>query len=121
MQQVSDDAFGIQISVVGRAPNLTEQVRAYAEYRLFSRIAPWGRWITSVELAVLAQDDSPEVTCDVVLTSGERTVRARATRRHPVGAIDAAVDEMARRIAAARPAGAEYPALAAVAGEMDTM
>jgi ribosomal subunit interface protein len=103
MHQVSDDAFGIQISVVGRAPNLTEQVRAYAEYRLFSRISPWGRWITSVELAVQAQEDSPEVTCDVVLTSGERTVRARARRRHPVAAIDAAVDDMARRIALARP------------------
>ncbi len=103
MHQVSDDAFGIQISVVGKAPNLTEQVRAYAEYRLFSRISPWGRWITSVELAVLSADDSPEVTCDVTLTSGERTVRARARRRHPVAAIDAAVDEMTRRMSIARP------------------
>lgn len=105
MQHISDDAFGIQISVVGQASNLTEQVRAYAEYRLFSRISPWGRWITSVELAVQAADDSPEVTCDVVLMSGERTVRARARRRHPVAAIDAAVDEMARRISTARPVG----------------
>lgn len=103
MHQVRDDVFGIQISVTGRAPNLTEQVRAYAEYRLFSRISPWGRWITSVELAVGAQDESQEVTCDVVLTSGEGTVRARARRRHPVAAIDAAVDEMTRRIATVHP------------------
>lgn len=105
MQHISDDTFGIQISVVGQASNLTEQVRAYAEYRLFSRISPWGRWITSVELAVQAADDSPEVTCDVVLMSGECTVRVRARRRHPVAAIDAAVDEMARRISTARPGG----------------
>lgn len=121
MHQVSDDAFGIQISVVGRAPSLTEQVRAYAEYRLFSRIAPWGRWITSVELAVEAQDDSQEVTCDVVLTSGDRTVRARARRRHPVAAIDAAVDEMTRRISVGRPVGPPSSGVTGVAEEMDAV
>jgi hypothetical protein len=72
----------MQIYVAGAAPILNEQVRAYAEYKVFSQLASLGRDCT-------ISADLGEAGC----------VRTRIRRPHPVGAIDAAAHALARAAA----------------------
>ena len=81
------------------------QWRAYAEYRVFCRLAAMAEEIASVRVAVYrAADGATRCAMTASLEYGGRT-RGRSRRHEPSGAIDAAVDELAaatsRRLEAA--------------------
>jgi ribosome-associated translation inhibitor RaiA len=87
----------MQIHVAGVTPVLTDQVRAYAEYRVFSRLSPLARGVDVVQVIVQESDDDGGAICAISADLGEAgCVRARVRRPHPIGAIDAAADHLAR-------------------------
>jgi hypothetical protein len=71
------------------------QLRAYAEYRVFSQLASLAREIASVRVAIhQATDGSTECAITADLGQVGRT-RARSRRPEPSRAIDAAVNDLA--------------------------
>lgn len=70
------------------------QLRVYAEYRVFSRLASLTREIASVRVAIRrATDGATECAITADLGQAGRT-RARSRRAEPSGAIDAAVHDL---------------------------
>ena len=100
----------MQITVIGPAPLASQQVRAYAEYRLFSRLAPLARHVDGVQVIV---NPAPEAAgcwvCTVTADLGAAgRVRTRVCRRQTSSAIDAAAERVAQ--AAARRLAEPVPA-----------
>lgn len=95
----------MQIYVAGVPPLFTQQVRAYAEYRVFSRLAQFARHVEIVQVIVSeAEDEAEGTTCEVTADLGELgSVRTRVRRPQATSAIDVAADNVAR--AAARKLG----------------
>src|SRR5688500_2111643 len=99
----------MQIHVVGTAPAFSAQVKAYAEYKVFSRLAPLARRIGVVRI-VLTNDGPEEPSCCAVTADlGEAgSVTSRVLRRQPIEAIDGAAlalaDAATRRLADRSPA-----------------
>jgi ribosome-associated translation inhibitor RaiA len=95
----------MQIEVVGAEPHLTAQIRTYAEYRVFSRLAPLAREVATVLVVLTRSRDDRYTVCAVSADLGPAgCVRARTRHAHPTGAIDAAADRLAealRRLPAA--------------------
>ena len=70
--------------------------RAYAEYRVFCRLAAMAGDITSVHVAVRRTADGT-IQCAIRANLGSAgTMRARGHRHEPTGAIDMAVEELAK-------------------------
>jgi ribosome-associated translation inhibitor RaiA len=88
----------MHISITGSEGLTTDQVRAYAEYRVFAALARFGRSIreASVTLVLLAGDRGVSCTIDVDLGDGD-VVHCSSTDPHVIGAIDRAA-ERARRM-----------------------
>lgn len=82
--------------VIRMLPSSAErQLRVYAEYRVFSRLASLAREIASVRVAIRrATDGATECAITADLGQAGRT-RARSRKPGPSGAIDAAVNDLA--------------------------
>lgn len=89
----------VRISVVGRPGSLAEQIRAYAEYRVFSRLAMLWPRIDAVQLTVIDGPEAGGVTCEVRVAAGREHLQSVASGAHPVGAIDAATQDLAHEAA----------------------
>jgi hypothetical protein len=85
----------MKIEVLNTAGGDAVQMRAYAEYRVFSRLAPLARHVAAVTVVITP---SPEgrTLCVVTLEfeSGLR-VRREGRHAHPVLAVDAATAAIA--------------------------
>lgn len=100
-------AGAIRIDVSSAGGALDGQTRAYAEYRLFSRLAPSRAAVDYATIAlvdpgdVAAADDAPApraiCTISIALHHGKR-VRVSARAPHIYDAIDRAVDGAARGV-----------------------
>jgi len=87
----------MQISVVGPPSLSAEQIRAYAEYKLFSRLMTLGRGVCDIQAVVTAHLPDAQATCTVAVDLGEAgCVRTRVRRTGAVPAVDAAVETVAR-------------------------
>jgi ribosome-associated translation inhibitor RaiA len=74
-----------------------EQIRAYAEYRFFSRLVTIARDISDVHAVITAHHAEPEATCTVAVDLGHAgSVRTRVRRHGAVAAVDAAADTIAK-------------------------
>ena len=96
----------MQIQVVGGAPTFSAQVKAYAEYKVFSRLAPLARRIGVVTIVLTggSRPDEP-VCCAMTAALGAAgSLTSRVHRRQPIAAIDGAVaglaDVVSRRLEA---------------------
>ena len=86
----------MQIHVTGLPPHLGTQLKAYAEYRIFSRLAPLARRIGGVEVVLTGPGRDMPATCAVTADLGAAGfVSARADRPQPIGAIDGAASALA--------------------------
>ena len=91
----------MQISVAGVTPLLTQQVRAYAEYKVFSRLAPLARSVEMVQVVVTeASGAEGGAICAVTADLGDAgLVKTRVRRSQATSAIDTAADNVARAAA----------------------
>lgn len=91
----------MQIYVAGVMPLLTQQVRAYAEYKVFSRLAPLARSVALVQVVVTeAPGAEGGALCAVTADLGDAgLVRTRVRRSQVTSAIDTAADNVARAAA----------------------
>lgn len=91
----------MHISITATAGLATDQIRAYAEYRVFAALARFGRLIrtASVNLEPARAGENDGVRCAIVvdLNAGE-TVRSRCTVRHVIDAIDQAAGRAQRAL-----------------------
>lgn len=92
----------IQVRVSKRSDEITEQVRAYAEYRIFSAIAGKESKVGLVAVHLRTRE-IPGVggtaTCILSARLPHRIVRVKARSTHPAAAIDAAAARLADVIA----------------------
>ena len=89
----------MQIEVIGTAQALTAQTRAYAEYRVFSRLAPAGDEISAVLVVVSRAGDSGDTVCHAsARLHGAGSVRISTRHAAPTGAIDAAAERLAAAV-----------------------
>jgi hypothetical protein len=87
----------MQISVIGPPALSAEQIRAYAEYRLFSRLVALTQAITDVRAVVTAHAGAGEATCRVTVDLGAAgSVRTLVRRPGAVPAVDAAAETVVR-------------------------
>jgi len=85
----------IRVSGINTAPRYDK--RAYAEYRLFTAVAPYVHGIRSVDV-VLRQDSHArrQFLCTVIVhLHGSDHVKTQARAVHPIAAIDRAADRAA--------------------------
>lgn len=102
----------MHIAVIGS--EIGDQTRAYAEYRVFSRLTRFSHALTgaSVALTRVVADGSATCTLTAHLTDGNRTqVRARA--RHAHDAIDRATDRLSMMLSSCNQHYGTQPLLAA--------
>ena len=90
----------MQIRVVAVPSDLRAQVKVYAEYRIFSRLASLARRIDNVDVVVTdAALDAP-ASCAVTANLGAAgRVTAKVQRRQPIEAIDGAAASLADLVA----------------------
>jgi|ERR671913_263470 ribosome-associated translation inhibitor RaiA len=89
----------MQIRVTGRPTPLGTQVKAYAEYRIFSRLAPLARRIGGVDVVLTGPAANALATCAVTADLGPAgSVNARVRRPQPIEAIDGAAAALADAI-----------------------
>jgi hypothetical protein len=86
---------GMKIEVLNTAAGDAAQMRAYAEYRVFSRLAPLARHVAAVTVVITPSSDG-RTLCVVTLEfeSGLR-IKREGRHAHPVLAIDAATTAIA--------------------------
>jgi ribosome-associated translation inhibitor RaiA len=85
----------MQIHVIGQAPEAAPQLRAYAEYRVFSRLAPLAREVLSVQV-VMTLSKGGETVCAVCADLGPAgSTQARSRHLHPIRALDLVADRLA--------------------------
>lgn len=85
----------MQIHVIGPAPEAAPQLRAYAEYRVFSRLAPLARDVLSVQV-VMTTSKGGETVCAVCADLGPAgSTQARSRHLHPIRALDIVADRLA--------------------------
>jgi ribosome-associated translation inhibitor RaiA len=92
--------MSMHIVVVNNIAASTEQTRAYAEYRVFTTLAPYSRLVIDVEVCLGSDDgDATHVLCSVkVQTASGKGIRIRARGRHPYDAINRAADRIGERL-----------------------
>lgn len=86
----------MRIDIRMTTSGLHEQTRAYAEFKVFSALARFGREIDAVTVVLTPPPSHPgSVTCDVsVAFSGGGRLRVRARGGHAYEAINRAVDRL---------------------------
>jgi ribosome-associated translation inhibitor RaiA len=90
----------MQIHVTGTAHAVTPQLRAYAEYKVFSRLAPLGRRVQLVQVLLIESSEEGETLCAAAADLGDAgCVRAHSRSGFPTAAIDGAADHLARAAA----------------------
>jgi hypothetical protein len=90
----------MRISVVGPPSLSAEQIRAYAEYKFFSRLVTVAAGGCPVQVVVTTLDADSPATCTVAVDlGGAGFVRTRVRRAGAVPAVDAAADTIARAAA----------------------
>ena len=92
----------IQVRVSKRSDEIAEQVRAYAEYRIFSAIAGKGSEVGLVAVHLSTREIPPigrTATCIVSVRLRHEVVRVKARSTHPAAAIDTAAARLADAIA----------------------
>jgi ribosome-associated translation inhibitor RaiA len=84
----------MHIRVSGPAGLVTDQMRAYAEYRLFAALARFGRTVRQATVSLSAANSGePGVICLVEVDLGpDGHVRARARQRYAAPAVEQAAD-----------------------------
>lgn len=97
MTALRSPSMPMQITVAGPPSLSAEQIRAYAEYKLFSRLLTIARDITGVRAVITAFESNGDATCSVTVELGDAgCVRTRVRRGGAVPAVDAAADTIAR-------------------------
>ena len=87
----------IRVSVVGPASLSSEQIRSYAEYRMFSSLVVLAPDVQQVDMVVTAARDGSDAVCRITVDLGAAgRVRARVRRPGAVRAIDAAAEAVTR-------------------------
>jgi hypothetical protein len=85
----------MQIHVIGPTPDAAPQLRAYAEYRVFSRLAPHARDVLTVQV-VMTRSKTGETVCAVCADLGAAgSTQARSRHVHPIRALDIVADKLA--------------------------
>jgi hypothetical protein len=104
----------MRITIHTPGADLADQVRAYAEYRVFSAVARFGRTVNLVEVTLDADnaDDANQgsgerqYTCSVVArTSGGEQVAVRAGSDHAYSVVDRAARQMTAALERRQSAG----------------
>lgn len=99
----------IDIRVSKRSEDIAEQVRAYAEYRIFSAIAENVLGVQSVDV-YLRTSDIPGIGVSAMCVLSARlpcrTIRVKARTSHATAAIDKAAARLAHAIAVEAASGA---------------
>jgi ribosome-associated translation inhibitor RaiA len=92
----------IHVRVSKRSDEISEQVRAYAEYRIFSAIAGTGSEVAVVAVH-LSTREIPHIgrtaTCIVSVRLLHQILRVKARSTYPAAAIDMAAARLADAIA----------------------
>jgi len=99
MDALTAETASIRIVVTGAGDDIDRQTRAYAEYRLFSRLVPAREQVGHALVALRGggAHGTPRCAITIALRNGElRTADARAA--HIYDAIDKAVDAAARGV-----------------------
>ena len=107
----------MRIDVHGTGHHFDDQTRAYAEYRVFSTLAPLADVVEQVGIGLVraAAAGEPATARDVFACSVSITLRSgrqlgvASHARHPYKAIDCAARQIAT-VANAHPAAADAPA-----------
>jgi ribosome-associated translation inhibitor RaiA len=82
----------MRIEVAGSPAECADRLRSYAEYRVFSRLAPVGDHISTVRVIVRTLARGSATSCLLVADLGPGgTIQARAQSTQPSTAIDLAV------------------------------
>ena len=90
----------MQIRVVAVPSDLRAQVKVYAEYRIFSRLAPLARRVGSVDVVVSDRRVDAPASCAATANLGAAgSVTAKVERRQPIEAIDGAASALADLVA----------------------
>jgi ribosome-associated translation inhibitor RaiA len=87
----------MRIRVSGITPPVTDEQRAYAEYRFFTSIALYETQIRAVDVVVRRDAAAPrQFLCTVAVgLRGDGHVKTQARAAHPTAAIDRAADRAA--------------------------
>lgn len=86
----------MRITVTGPTLGLTTQMRAYAEYQVFMRLAPLARRIGVVNVVLTTAGGDAQATCAVTADLREAgSVSAREHSHQPIEAIDRAASALA--------------------------
>lgn len=85
----------MRIDVAGSPAEFADRLRAYAEYRVFSRLAPVSDQIGTVRVIVRTLAHGSAMSCLLVADLGTAwTIHARAQSTEPSAAIDLAVTRL---------------------------
>jgi hypothetical protein len=91
----------MQIQITGTAPLVTQLVQAYAEYKVFSHLAPLSSRVATVQVVVAEPEEGDgDAVCMITADlGGAGWVRTRAREAHLTRAIDVAAGNVARSAA----------------------
>ena len=85
----------MRIHVIGAATGTGADIRAYAEYRVFARLAPLVRDISSVRVVLSRSRTDGSTSCALAADLGAAgSVRTRARRVQPTRAVDEAAERL---------------------------
>lgn len=85
----------MRIEVAGSPAEFADGLRAYAEYRAFSRLAPVADLVGTVRVIVRTLASGPATSCLIVADLGPAgSTQARAQSTEPSKAIDVAVTRL---------------------------
>jgi ribosome-associated translation inhibitor RaiA len=85
----------MRIHVIGPSADAGAQIRAYAEYRVFARLAPLVRDIRSVQVVLNRSGTDGTTSCELMADLGAAgSIRTRARRLQPTRAVDDATERL---------------------------
>jgi ribosome-associated translation inhibitor RaiA len=85
----------MEINVVGTSPALADQTRAYTEYRMFLRLAPFAREVVAVLVVVSRAEGTQDTVCHASANLGPAgSIRVGTRHPDPTGAIDLAAERL---------------------------
>jgi ribosome-associated translation inhibitor RaiA len=86
----------MRIEVTGSPALHVEQMRAYAEYRVFSQLAAFAHEVRTVRVVLSRSTDNLPTSCVISaeLREGDR-IRSRSRGTQPTRAIDSAAEKLA--------------------------
>lgn len=90
----------MEIRVMGPPPWFVQRIRTYAEYRVFSRLAPLARDVTAVRVVISQTRAGGMTSCSLRADLGRAgAVRTRSRRAQPTRAIDSAAERLIEAVA----------------------